>query len=299
MRIGRAAIAACMLSLAIVGDLHGHWSDADALWFEAAAYERIVVVGDLAGFRWAKTLAMAEALGRMRAPAVVVPGNHDASHAVQLAGEALQRPGVGRPFAGMQGRRLEAFRDALGDHELGAYSLHGLGSGPDAVTLIACRPHSMGGPSLAFAPHLAACFGVASLSDSAERLCALVDAAPTERIVFVGHNGPAGLGSSRSDIFGCDFRASEGDWGDPDLRDAVTYARSSGKRVLAVVAGHMHRRLRGGGDRTWQVERDGVLYVNAAVVPRIRRDGTHHHVHLCLDADSATATDRWVTPAAA
>jgi hypothetical protein len=45
----------------------------------------------------------------------------------------------------------------------------------------------------------------------------------------------------------------------------------------------MHWRLRNGGQRRFQEERDGILYVNCAQVPRIidSREGTARH-HIAL-----------------
>ena len=110
--------------------------------------------------------------------------------------------------------------------------------------------------------------------------------------LFLAHNGPSGLGSGRADIWGCDFKKDEGDFGDEDLRLAVDHAQSSGKRVLAVLAGHMHHAIKGGGERRWQIERDGVLYVNAARVPRIfEHEGRHvrHHIAITLSEQGARA----------
>ena len=55
--------------------------------------------------------------------------------------------------------------------------------------------------------------------------------------------------------------------------------------VLAVVAGHMHHRLRGGGARRWKAEQDGVLFLNAARVPRVfHHEGrqVRHHLRLVV-----------------
>lgn len=277
-------------NIAIVGDIHNRWDESDTAWFDTSDYDLVVVVGDLAGFRFAGTLAIAQLIGAMKTPTVVVPGNHDATHAVQLLGESMQRPGMGLPFVRTQGRNLEALREAVHPHPLGAYSLHPVGD----LTVLAARPHSMGGPTLSFVPHLKAVWGVGSLTDSTDRLCALVDDADTEQIVFVAHNGPAGMGDRRGDIWGCDFRKEEGDWGDTDLQQAITYAKQAGKRVVAVAAGHMHRRLRRGGDRIHKLVLDRTMYINAAVVPRVSREGRRHHVHLKIVNGIATATDQWV-----
>ncbi|MDQ2646115.1 MAG: hypothetical protein M3020_20045, partial [Myxococcota bacterium] len=74
----------------------------------------------------------------------------------------------------------------------------------------------------------------------------------------------------------------------------LAHATARGRRPIAVVAGHMHWRLRGGGLRRWMLERDGVVFVNAACVPRIfeAEAGTvHHHVELRLGVAGFTAKE--------
>ena len=152
----------------------------------------------------------------------------------------------------------------------------------------------MGGSSISFAPHMAEAYGVRSFEDSVLKLKRCVDDSSARRVLFLAHNGPTGLGSARNDLWGCDFRTEEGDFGDEDLRIAIDYAREQGKLVLAVVAGHMHHRLRGGGKRKWYERKDGVLYVNAARVPRMfeeRGHAYHHHVDLTVSDDEAEAVE--------
>jgi uncharacterized protein (TIGR04168 family) len=113
----------------------------------------------------------------------------------------------------------------------------------------------------------------------------------------LAHCGPQGLGDARDAIYGCDFRPDAGDWGDPDLTQALAHAAESGKRVLAVVAGHMHHALRGGGERSWHEQRAGIHHVNAARVPRIRRSASgseRHHVSLTLAGDSVQVEPIWL-----
>jgi uncharacterized protein (TIGR04168 family) len=105
------------------------------------------------------------------------------------------------------------------------------------------------------------------------------------------------LGDRADSIWGCDFRRKEEDWGDQDLEAAVSHAKSNGRRVLATVAGHMHRKTKAGKRRPAQVEQDGVLYVNAAEVPRHRKVNgikRRHHVKLTVTAGDITAEDLWV-----
>jgi hypothetical protein len=67
--------------------------------------------------------------------------------------------------------------------------------------------------------------------------------------------------------------------------------------VEAVVAGHMHRTLRGGGQRRWKVQENGSLYVNAACVPRVfshNGETLRHHVALRLSKSGVDAQDVFV-----
>lgn len=225
----------------------------------------------------------------MQCRTLVFPGNHDATHAVSLVNEATAGfTGVRRAFASTQTDRRAALAEAVAPHPLAGYDSHQVGP----LTLICARPHSMGGPTLTFGETLRQAYGIDSLEASTARLCALVDEAPSDDLVFVSHNGPSGLGAARDAIWGADFKKGAGDWGDPDLREAIEHARDRGKRVRAVVAGHMHRRLRGGGRRPAIVEERGTCMVNAAEVPRIR-DGRHHHVAVTITDDAVQAVDRF------
>jgi uncharacterized protein (TIGR04168 family) len=125
---------------------------------------------------------------------------------------------------------------------------------------------------------------------SCRRLRELVDSAPSDELLVLAHNGPSGLGAAKTDLWGCDFREQGGDWGDSDLAEALGHARSAGKRVLAVVAGHMHTHARRGQVRDWQLRKAETLYVNPARVPRIFEDARgkyRYHVVLELDAERA------------
>jgi len=281
------------LKIAVFGDIHGHFSTEDARWLNESDRDRVLFTGDLAGFRHADTLRIAGILGTVEKPAWLIPGNHDTvpllPFLAELSGESL----LTRLSRG-QGRRATELAQALGPVQVGGFSRHSLDEGLD---LIVGRPHPMGGSQFSFGRHLERAYGIADLDASASRLRALVDeAAP--RILFLAHNGPTGLGERRADIFGCDFKPEEGDWGDSDLRAAVDHALGTGRSVPAVIAGHMHHALRGGGKRTWQTRGDdGVLYVNAARVPRVfgvggrRSRQMRHHVLVTVEGGLAEAEE--------
>ncbi len=277
------------LRLAVIGDLHDAWNDFDVRSLNGAGYDAIVFVGDL-GRGDETSRRISRSIARLGPPTLVLPGNADAPHAARLRAELSLRRGLDRLF----GETAEAAPgERLCGVQLAGYSLHRPPQEEPALTLVAGRPFSLGGPELSFAAELEASFGVKTLADSTERLVALVEQVETEALVFVSHNGPAGLGDRPDDLWGCDFRPETLDWGDPDLAVAIEHARRRGRRVLAVVAGHMHHRLQAGqGERRWLHREDGTLYVNPARVPRIeRREGgqTHHHVSLRVGAGGASA----------
>jgi len=278
------------MRIGILGDIHLHFDAIDVEQLDAARYAAVFFVGDIAAYSHRGGLRVAEQIAKISTPSILIPGNHDAVHAGQLAVELLQAdPLVGLMNFGQVGRE-RSLADALGSTVVGGYSLHRFEADSQTLDVLACRPHSMGGGRLAFRRCLSETHGVDSLEESTRRLIERVDESDADHLVFLAHNGPTGLGDSREDIWGCDFRKEEGDFGDPDLEAAVAHAKKVGKPVRAVVAGHMHHHLRGGGKRRWQLEDEGVLYVNAARVPRIFERGQRilrHHVELTINNDGA------------
>ncbi len=275
--------------IAVIGDVHGHWNAADRQWCDAANYDLVMFVGDLANYR-NDGREVARDLAKMKKPTLLMPGNHDAVSLPHLAAEAMGALPLLPLLSLEQPMRRRRLAAAAHPVHLCGYCSHALPAGWGKLTLIGARPHSMGGPRLSFAHLLKRLFDVDDLDSSAAKLCALVDAA-SDDIIFLAHNGPAGLGEARNDIWGCDFKKQPEDFGDPDLSVAIAYARSLGKRVRAVVAGHMHHRLKAGGERQTRQHRQGTEYVNAARVPRIEHQRNapdrHHHVKLTVTRHTA------------
>jgi uncharacterized protein (TIGR04168 family) len=155
----------------------------------------------------------------------------------------------------------------------------------------------MGGSEFSFPASLGSWCGISTIEQSTRSLEQLVMAAPTDDLVFLAHNGPCGLGVDESSMFGRDFHPDAGDWGDVDLARAVDHAKACGKRVLGVCAGHMHRPLKSGEGRQWQLRKGDTLYVNAARVPRHLHtpSGTRrHHVAVGFVDGQMHAKDVWV-----
>ena len=274
--------------VAVIGDLHGSWDDWDVAYFNASDYDLLLFTGDLGSGEGAAGVKIARSIARLAKPALVMPGNNDVVYQPAIAAEFAQRRGLIEVLQVGPRERSRALADASGQVALCGYSLHPLSLGGRELTLLAGRPHAMGGCELSFAEHLERNYAVSSMDASTARLSALVADVPTEELIVLSHNGPAGLGAGATDIWGCDFQEGAGDWGDPDLAVALAGARARGKRVLAVIGGHMHLRTRTGVERVSRLERDGTLYLNRARVPRIQggRRGVQRS-HVCLEIDAA------------
>ena len=285
-------------TIGVIGDVHLFWDEEDIAFFNGSGYDLLLFVGDLAGYIQVRGLRTARALRKLDVPAMCIPGNHDGLHALQLGAEIAPRARrLRNAFCRGQERRCRSFDRALGHVEMVGYSHRRVALSGLPLNVVAGRPHSIGGKRLACERYLKRAYGVDSMEASIARLKSLIDHCDEAPILFVAHNGPSGLGDRADSIWGCDFRRKEEDWGDRDLEEAVRYAKRSGRRVLATVAGHMHRETKSGKRRPGQVEKDGVLYVNAAEVPRHRKvNGStrRHHVRLTLTANAATAEDVWV-----
>jgi uncharacterized protein (TIGR04168 family) len=283
-----------LIQIALIGDIHRQFNQQDVTQFNQSDYDLLLFTGDLANYWPREGLAVARQMARLQKPALIIPGNHDTLTAPQLLAEIKQWPWLRRWLAWGQPRRLQQWQGALGDVRVGGYSVHQV-PGHEDVAIVAGRPFAMGGSVLHCRPQLQRQFGIGTMAESAARLCQLVEKTPSQRLIFLAHNGPTGLGSRRDAIWGNDFVSEAGDFGDSDLREAVDFAQQQGKTMLAVVAGHMHHHVKKGGQRTWHLERDGIHYVNAAQVPRIfEMDGrfVRHHIRLSLSEDDVTISEQ-------
>jgi len=268
--------------IGVVGDLHTHWDDIDVHQFDQSPYDLIFFTGDLGGGTPDSTVRVARTISKLSKPALVMPGNNDTIDTAELAAELTHRAGIAA-LSEMRARPTDR-AESRPHVQVCGYSTHRYQrDGELDVTLVTGRPHSMGGPELSFPDYMHESYGIRSLQESQDRLMSLVEDTKSEQLIFLSHNGPNGLGGDPLDIWGADFKAGGGDWGDPDLTAAIDYAVASHKQVLAVIAGHMHVKTKSGEDRTWRTRAAGIEYVNAARVPRIfsGHDDVHRH-HLSV-----------------
>lgn len=290
-------------TIAVIGDLHSAWEVEDVGYFNRSDYRWVLVTGDLGRSRSQDGRGIARSLLQLVPETLVMLGNNDVDEYPHIRAELTYRKARADLLAdAMPAASVVPLRSDHG--RLAGFSLHPLELNGLHVTVVAARPFSMGGPELAFPDALERAYGVATMQQSSDRLRALIDAVPTEHVVFLAHNGPTGLGGRADDIWGRDFHPAAGDWGDPDLRAAIDHALARGLRVLAVVAGHMHWALREqpSVQRHWQLRADGILYLNASRVPRIFQSASgatvRHHVRLTLTSSAASAEEILVADAA-
>ncbi|MQL95662.1 hypothetical protein Taro_028330, partial [Colocasia esculenta] len=145
-------------------------------------------------------------------------------------------------------------------------------------------------------------YGVLDMKGSAKKIVEAAIGTPAEHsVIFLAHNGPEGLGSEISDICGRDWVHGGGDHGDPDLAQAIAnLKRSTQFPIPLVVFGHMHKELAYGNGlrRMIVVGNDDTVYLNGAIVPRVKvRGGRGHYprifggdynVQMALNSTSTT-----------
>lgn len=283
--------------LAVIGDVHLHYDEWDNTFLNKSDYDMVLFVGDLGElFHPQKAMEIASHLSRLEKPAILIPGNHDVHNIFQFFAELIHSRLLSSLSSYYHFEYHERLTAKLSPVAVGGYSIHPYQGAGSRFDLIAARPYAMGGSKVSYAPLLRRLFGVKKLDQSERVLHKLVDLSEADQLIFLAHNGPTGLGKEPTDIWGCDFDPEQGDYGDKDLEETVKYAKECGKRVLAVVAGHMHLKTYLGPKPFWKrygepgperrniVEREGITYINAARVPRIfEEDGKMVHHHVCLE----------------
>ncbi|XP_021990176.1 uncharacterized protein LOC110886651 isoform X2 [Helianthus annuus] len=146
---------------------------------------------------------------------------------------------------------------------------------PLKLSVVGGRPFSCGGERLFRKQLLAKRYGVNNMNESAKRISdAALGTPKNHSIILLAHNGPTGLGSNLNDICGRDWVREGGDHGDPDLALAIAQLKGNTKHsVPLVVFGHMHKELAfGNGPRKMiVVGDDNTIYLNGAIVPRVKR----------------------------
>lgn len=246
------------IKIAVVGDIHDQWEADDAIALQQLGVDLVLFVGDFGN----ESVNVVRAIAAMDLPKACVFGNHDAWYSASDWGKQKC------PYDRTKEDWVQEQIDLLAETHVG-YSK--LDFPAFNLTVIGSRPFSWGGNVWKNAEFYQQRFGVTSFAESTEMMVAATKSAAYETVIFLGHNGPVGLGDRPEDPCGKDWQPIGGDYGDPDLTDAIATARALGKTIPLVTFGHMHHSLR----HTKQHLRkaifasEGTVYLNAARVPRI------------------------------
>jgi len=247
------------IQIAVIGDIHDQWEVTDNLILQALNIDLVLFVGDLGN----ESVAIAALIADLAIPKAVILGNHDAYYTASDWGRKLS------PYDHRQEDRVTEQLKLLGETHVG----YGKLDFPQfQLSVVGSRPFSWGGAEWKNHTFLRDRYGVRNFRESTEIITKAVRATAYETVIFLGHNGPWGLGDQAEDICGRDWKPLGGDHGDPDFADAIAWSQNLGKHIPLVTFGHMHHSLRHTKaqlrTRVTQDEQ-GTVYLNSAAVPRI------------------------------
>ncbi|HEY9879281.1 MAG TPA: TIGR04168 family protein [Leptolyngbyaceae cyanobacterium] len=252
------------LRIAVVGDVHDQWSPEDAIALHHLAIDLVLFVGDFGN----ESVDIVRQIAAVDLPKAAIFGNHDAWYSATEWGRKKC------PYDRTQEDWVQTQMDLLGSAQVGYSKLDFPQFG---LTVVGGRPFSWGGSEWRNKSFYADRYGIHGFEDSTQRIIESVQTAAHETVIFIGHTGPLGLGDQPEDLCGRDWKPLGGDYGDPDLAEAIAFAQNSGKQVPLVTFGHMHHGLRHRKDRIrerLQADRKQTVYLNAASVPRIVKTET-------------------------
>ena len=252
------------ITIAVVGDIHDLWEADDGVALKELGVDLVLFVGDFGN----ESVEVVRAIASVDIPKAAVFGNHDAWYTATEWGRKKC------PYDRKKEDWVQQQIDLLDSAHVG----YGKLDFPKLnLTVVGSRPFSWGGSVWKNERFYQERFGVKSFEESTARMVAAAKSAAYETVIFLGHNGPLGLGDRAEDPCGKDWQPLGGDFGDPDLTDAITQTRAAGKKIPLVTFGHMHHKLR----HTQQYLRkaiytssEGTVYLNAASVPRIVENGS-------------------------
>lgn len=251
------------VKIAVVGDIHEQWELEDHQALKSLQVDLVLFVGDLGN----ESVPVVRKIASLNLPKAVILGNHDAWYTATEWGQKKC------PYNRHQENWVQDQLDLLGESHLG-YRHRNF---PHLnLSVVGGRPFTWGGPEWKYGQFYQQWYGVRNFSDSAERIIQAASQATAETLIFLGHNGPTGLGEEPEAPCGRDWKPLGGDFGDPDLALAIQETRQQGKRIPLVTFGHMHHNLRHTKQelrRCIFVDGAGTVYLNAARVPRIQGVG--------------------------
>lgn len=248
-----------LVKIAVVGDVHDRWEIEDCLALKHLNIDLVLFVGDFGD----EAVDVVRSIAALEISKAVILGNHDAWYTASAWGRSKS------PYDRKLEDRVQQQLDLLGETHVGYRSLN---FPQFNLSVVGSRPFSWGGADWKNKGFLRDRFGVNNFQESTARIVAAAEQATCGNLIFIGHNGPTGLGDRPEDTCGKDWGELGGDRGDPDFAEAIEKVRDRGKSIPLVTFGHMHHRLRHTKERLRtivNVDRHQTIYLNAACVPRI------------------------------
>lgn len=247
------------IRIAIVGDVHDQWETADEIALQHLGVDLVLFVGDFGN----EAVELVGKIASLDMPKAAIFGNHDAWYTASDWGRSK------RPYDPLVEDRVQQQTNLLGASCIG----YGKLDFPHLnLSIVGSRPFSWGGSQWKYSDFYQSRFGIDGFEASTQRIVEMAGAATCEHIIIIGHNGPTGLGEEPESICGKDWGESlGGDYGDPDLAEAISILRAQGKSIPLVTFGHMHHRLRHTKERlrTSIILHPDTVYLNAARCPRV------------------------------
>ncbi len=249
------------VKIAVIGDVHEQWQKEDEQALINLGVDLVIFVGDLGN----ESIPVVKQIAELSLPKVVVFGNHDAWFSATNFG--IKKC----PYDRKLEDRVQQQLDLLGDCHIGFGKL----DFPQwQFSIVGSRPFSWGGSQWRCKDFYSQRYGVNNFQESADKIIHQVKQTTFDNIIFVGHNGPLGLGDKPESICGKDWYPLGGDFGDPDLEQAISFSREIGKNVMLVTFGHMHNQLKYDKNKSRiMIEQDTekTTYLNAAFCPRLKK----------------------------
>lgn len=246
------------ITIAVVGDVHNQWEDRDGIALKHLGVDLVLFVGDFGN----EAVQVVRQIAQVPIPKAVILGNHDAWYSASSWGRQKA------PYDQSQEDRVQQQLDILGSAHVGYSQLNFDSYG---ISVVGSRPFSWGGTTWRNNQFYRDRYNIASFEESSQQIINSAHQATQDNLIIIGHNGPWGLGDRPESICGRDWKSEGGDYGDPDLTEAISQIRQLGKSIPLVTFGHMHHALKYpvGKRRTIVEVRDDTVYLNAACVPRI------------------------------
>ncbi|HEY9637830.1 MAG TPA: TIGR04168 family protein [Coleofasciculaceae cyanobacterium] len=248
-----------LVKIAVVGDIHDLWEDEDAIALHKLGVDLVLFVGDFGN----ESVEVVRKIASIDIPKAAIMGNHDAWYTATEWGKKRC------PYDRNKEDWVQQQLDLLGEAHVG----YGYLDLPELnLSVVGSRPFSWGGEVWKNEEFYRERYGITNFEESIERIVTTAKSAASQTIIFMGHNGPVGLGNHPEDPCGRDWQPIGGDHGDPDFASAIAKTQALGKTIPLVTFGHMHHSLRHTKQRLRTVistSPEGIVYLNSASVPRI------------------------------